>query len=112
MSKKYLFLCKFARNRSPTAARVAGDLALKKHINTSMNYCAYDIHINSDLNIFKVYLNQFSRFFVMEEYIKQGLIDLGIDKTKITCLNIPDIYKRDEPALTSLLEKILQDVLY
>jgi len=43
MTEKYLFLCSMGQNRSPTAARVARDIAKERGLDIEMSYGAVDV---------------------------------------------------------------------
>jgi predicted protein tyrosine phosphatase len=53
------------------------------------------------------HFSQFDRFFVMEPYMADKLVSFGIDKRKVVCLNIEDIYKRHDHELVRILENSL-----
>lgn len=117
---EYLFLCAYGVNRSPTAAFVAQNMARRKGIKTSMSSFGIKPFLE-ELEIcpgeffkdkLRKYLDGFDRIFVMEEYMARGIANVGIDMEKVHCLNIPDNYKRNEPALEGMLEEKLEGLLW
>ena len=101
---RYLFLCAEGRMRSATAVTVARRLAALQGMrivaeNGGILYLRKDSV--PDL------LERFDRFIVMEDYMVTKLVEFGVERGRIVCLNIPDRYGRDDDTLVSLLEKKL-----
>ncbi len=105
---RYLFLCAEGQQRSPTAATVARRLAARQGwrleadsggINYVRPAAVPDLQARYD------------RYIVMEQYMADRLVALGVELTRITVLDIPDHYERGAPDLTQLLEEQLAKVL-
>jgi predicted protein tyrosine phosphatase len=112
----YLFLCAYGVNRSPTAVLVAQNIVRRKGIKAGMSSFGIKPFLE-ELEIcsapffrdkLRKYLIGFDRIFVMEEYMARGIENVGIDMKKVHCLDIPDNYKRNEPALERILEEKLE----
>jgi len=116
---EYLFLCAYGENRSPTGAYIAQNIARRKGLDIRMSYgcikpfldelemCPVEILIDK----LRKHLDSFDRIFVMEEYMAEGIVGVGISRDKINCLDIPDEYKRNEPVLEKLLEEKLRTLI-
>jgi len=116
---EYLFLCAYGQRRSPTAVYVAQNIARRKGIKASMSSFGIKPFLD-ELEIcsapffkdkLRKYLDVFSKIFVMEEYMARGIESFGIDMKKVHCLDIPDNYKRNEPALERILEEKLEELV-
>ncbi len=117
MPQKYLFLCAMGLNRSPTAARVAKDIASERNLDIEMTYGGIDyiindmntnMHLALQIDELRAHFNEFDRIFVMEKYMQEGLEKiLNVSSRKIVCMNIPDEYRRDDPVLTGILQNSL-----
>jgi len=52
------------------------------------------------------------RIFVMEpDMVREMVEEYGQNPAKVVCLDIPDIYERDEPRLVGMLEQKLYEYL-
>lgn len=100
MKKKILFICNQGEHRSRTAERIfskryktnsAGLFALKKE--NKVNKYMLD---GADIIIV---MEEFQRSYIAEHFIEEYL------KKKILVMNIPDIYKYNQPELIRLLRK-------
>lgn len=103
--KKYLFLCAVGQNRSPTAARVAKEIAREKDLELEASYGGYDFLEENKVS--REHFDNYDLIVVMEDYMKKGLIELGIQKKKIRNLEIPDEYNRNDPVLVNILRNSL-----
>ncbi|MBT4135325.1 hypothetical protein HOD75_00715 [archaeon] len=112
--RKYLFMCLVGQNRSPTAARVARDLVDSinadeddaRNLDISMHYNGICLVRKREDKM--DYLAGFERYFVMMEEMRDELVDLGIDRKKIECLYLDDIYGREDKDLVRRLEASLK----
>lgn len=108
--QKYLFLCHAGEKRSPTAARVTRDIADEKELNLDINYAAFvSVEQLGERGIRQV--NSYDRVFVMERNMREYLHRRGINGKKIYCLNIKDIYEREDPVLVGILERKLKRLI-
>jgi predicted protein tyrosine phosphatase len=105
--KKYLFLCSKGENRSPTAARVARDIARERGLDIEMSYGGVDTgRSSSELS---EYVLQYDRIFVMEpRMITERLNRTPVDLRKVFCLYIDDAYNRDDLELVRILNQQLR----
>ena len=106
---KYLFLCSVGKNRSPTAASVARDIAKERGLDIEVFYGGFD-NLPKDISDeqLKENFEQYDLLVVMEDVITRGLVRLGVPKKKIRCLEIPDEYQRDDPVLVNILKRSLE----
>ena len=93
-------------NRSPTASRVAKEIAQQNGLELEADYGGYwPIKKN---NTPKEHFDNYDLIIVMEDYMEKGLKELGIPNSRIRCLYIPDDYYRDDPILIKILKNSLQ----
>jgi predicted protein tyrosine phosphatase len=104
--RHYLFVCAANRNRSPTAAAVFR--ALAAHAGFAVEVDSAGISPFSERPVTKELADRADRIFVMEDYMARELeTQYGQDPAKIICLDIPDVYYRDDPLLIRLLKEAL-----
>ena len=116
---EYLFLCAYGWDRSPTAAFVALEIARRSGLEIRMSYGGIKYFLDelktspvgSLRERLRTHLNDFDRIFVMEDYMAEGIIGVGVSRDKIHCLHIPNEYVRNEPVLKKLLEEKLKDLI-
>lgn len=89
-------------NRSPTAARVAREIAQESNLELEVFYGGY--HIIKENQVPKEHFDNYDLIIVMEDYMEKGLLKLGIEKSKIRTLMIPDEYSRDDLSLVKTLK--------
>jgi len=107
----HLCLCAKGIDRSPTAAEVARKIFLEKGLDIETSSDGFD-DLDKKYENPREYLKKFVRFYVMEEYMRKGLISkYDIPNGDVVCLNIPDDYRRNNPKDKSDLENILETVL-
>lgn len=105
-SPHYLFVCAANRNRSPTAQSVFRALAAD---------AGFDVRVSSaglspfsERPVTKELADSADLIFVMEEYMARELeTGCGQDPAKIVCLDIPDMYLRNDPILVHILKEAL-----
>jgi predicted protein tyrosine phosphatase len=104
--RHYLFVCAANRNRSPTAA--AAFRALAAQAGVAVQVDSAGISPFSEKPVTKELADSADLIFVMEDYMARELqTQYGQDPAKIVCLDIPDIYYRDDPLLVHLLKELL-----
>jgi predicted protein tyrosine phosphatase len=106
--ERYLFICEYGERRSPTAASVAREMIQNSKVD--ITYGAYSSMKRFEERILP-HLQSFSKIFVMEEYMKEGLIGIGVEKEKIFCLDITDDFKRNNPVLINILREKLEGLI-
>lgn len=111
MEKKkqnYLFVCYVNENRSPTAEEVCRRIAQANDLQIDVSSAGISRGANRPLT--KEIAHRADKIFVMEGYMKIALVeDFRQNPAKIICLDIPDIYNRDDPWLVSILEDKLYE---
>ena len=118
--RKVLFVCSGNMNRSPTAEQVFRKL-LSQHgykVFGKDSVVDFDIEVNSagleavegGNQVTREMLERHSEVYVFESWHQEVLIaEYNLPKEKIVCLNIPDIYYKDDPELKALLRSKLLD---
>jgi predicted protein tyrosine phosphatase len=102
----YLFVCAANRNRSPTAEGVFRALAADAGFDVKVSSAGLSPF--SERPVTKELADSANLIFVMEEYMARELeTQYGQDPAKLVCLDIPDIYMRDDPILVHLLKEAL-----
>lgn len=102
----YLFVCAANRNRSPTAAEVLRALAAQAGFTVEVDSAG--ISPFAERPVTKELADRADLIFVMEDYMARELeTRFDQDPAKIVCLDIPDVYYRDDPLLVHLLKEAL-----
>ena len=106
----YLFLCHGGAKRSPTAAAVAREIAKSRGLDIEIEYGSSDaIELNRPNTEYQArILESKTRIAVMELDQVQKLKRMNLTPGKIYCLDIPDIYEKDDPALRKILESKIE----
>ncbi len=103
---RYLFLCAANRNRSPTAERVFRALAAQAGFEVEISSAGLSPY--AERPVTKELADSADLIFVMEPYMARELeTRYGQDPAKIVCLDIPDVFFRDDPLLVRLLKEAL-----
>ncbi len=106
VDRHYLFVCAANRNRSPTAAEVFRALAAQAGLAVEVSSAGLSPY--AERPVTKELADSADLIFVMEDYMARELeSQYGQDPAKIVCLDIPDIYYRDDPLLVHLLKEAL-----
>jgi len=106
----YLFVCYANSNRSPTAEEVCRRIAQENDLDVEASSAGISKGANKPLT--KEMVDQADKIFVMEEYMKLILVqDYKQNLAKVVCLDIPDVYCRDDPWLVGILEDKLYEYL-
>jgi len=105
-SQHCLFVCAANRNRSPTAEGVFRAMAAGTGFDVKVSSAGLSPF--SERAVTKELADSADLIFVMEEYMARELeTQYGQNPAKIVCLDIPDIYLRDDPILVHLLKEAL-----
>lgn len=105
MAKRVLFVCTANMDRSPTA-----EALLKGRAGFEVRSAG--TWINAHRRISLHHIDWADIIFVMEENHKEAIIAIKPEaEKKITVLNIPDIYSRNDPELIELLKTKLKKYL-
>jgi len=119
--RKFLFVCYANQNRSPTAEKVFRELLKKRGYRVSDNIDAKKgrvvLSAGFDTNghgrqISKDLTDKFDEIFVMSRGMSEELTETyKQDPRKIVVLDIPDVYRKDDPELVGLLRLKLSEYL-
>ena len=105
--KHYLFVCHANINRSKTAEQVCRKIAEQYGLEIIVSSAG--MSQASDNPVTKEMADKADIIFVMEDDMKTELErKYKQNPGKIICLDIPDLYERDDPVLI----RILKDALY
>lgn len=104
--QNYLFVCYANSQRSPTAEGVCREIARVNDL--EIDASSSGISKGADRPLTKEMADKADQIFVMQDYMKTRLVqDYEQNPGKIVCLEIPDIYNRDDPILIHILESKL-----
>ena|SRR3989344_4680074 len=119
--RKFLFVCYANQNRSKTGERVFKELLEKKGYKVSDDVGARKGRVvlsagfetnGHGRQLSKELADKFDEIFVMGRWMVDELAEVyGQDSRKVVVLDIPDVYKRDDPELISLLRLKLSEYL-
>jgi predicted protein tyrosine phosphatase len=99
----FLFVCHANAERSPTAEEVCRRIAQDESLGIEASSAG--ISRNATGPQTREIAKEADRIFVMEEEMAAILVeDYGQNPGKIICLDIPDLYKRNDPWLVAMLE--------
>ncbi len=102
----YLFVCRANVDRGPTAEAVCRRIAAENELHIEASSAG--ISKGAIRPVTKAMADLADRIFVMEPDMEREMIrEYGQDPAKIVCLNVPDMYERDEPDLVRMLEQKL-----
>lgn len=102
-----LFVCYANENRSPTAEAVCKRIAAEKGLDIAVSSAG--MYRGSVRFLTREMADKADRIFVMEYEMKARLEkEYGQSPDKVICLDIPDVYNREDPWLV----RILEDKLY
>jgi predicted protein tyrosine phosphatase len=106
----YLFVCHANVDRSPTAEAVCRRIALENGLEIEASSAGMSRRAVRPVT--KEIADLADKVFVMEpDMVREMILEYGQNPAKIVCLDVPDIYERDEPRLVSTLEQKLYDYL-
>jgi predicted protein tyrosine phosphatase len=107
---RFLFVCRANVDWGPTAEEVCRQIAREKELHIEVSSAGISRRANRSLT--KAIADQADTIFVMEPDMAIEMAEgYGQDPGKILCLNIPDIYERDDPRLLAILEDDLYEYL-
>ncbi len=106
----YLFVCRANVDRGPTAEAVCRRIAAENGLPIEAGSAG--IAEGALRPVTKQMADLADRIFVMEPDMERTMIrEYGQDPAKIVCLNVPDLYEREEPDLVKMLEQKLYGYL-
>ncbi len=106
----YLFVCYANMERSPTAEVVCRRIATENGLDIEASSAGISHGAYRPLT--KRMADLADKIFVMEPNMEREMVEkYGQNPAKIVCLNIPDIYERDDPELVWTLEQKLYEHL-
>ena len=106
VGRHYLFVCAAHPNRSPTAAEVFRTLAARAGFAVEVSSAGLSPYAEQPVT--KELADRADLIFVMEDYMARELeTRYGQNPAKTVCLDIPDLYDRDDPLLVYLLKEAL-----
>jgi predicted protein tyrosine phosphatase len=99
----FLFVCHANARRSPTAEEVCNRIAREE--NLSIEASSAGISRDARRPLTREIADEADCIFVMEDEMATILIgDYGQEPGRIVCLDIPDLYERNDPWLVTMLE--------
>ena len=106
----YLFVCYANVDRSPTAEAVCRRIATENGLDLEASSAGTSRGANRPVT--KHLADLADNIFVMERgMVREMILEYGQNPAKIICLDIPDVYERDEPELVRTLEQRLYEYL-
>ena len=106
----YLFVCYANADRSPTAEAVCRKIAADNGLEIEASSAGVSRGANRPVT--KEMADLADKIFVMERGMVMKIVsEYGQNRAKIVCLDIPDIYERNEPKLMRTLEQKLYESL-
>ena len=107
---RYLFVCYANADRSPTAEAVCRKIAADNGLEIEASSAG--VSGGAKRPVTKEMADLADKSFVMErEMVVEMVEEYGQDPAKVVCLNIADIYERNEPELVRMLEQKLHEHL-
>ena len=106
----YLFVCYANVDRSPTAEVVCRRIAAENNLDIEVSSAGTSDGATRPVT--KRMADLADKIFVMEpDMVREMVEEYGQNPAKVVCLDIPDIYERDEPRLVGTLEQKLYEHL-
>jgi predicted protein tyrosine phosphatase len=106
----YLFVCYANVDRSPTAEAVCRRIAAENNLDIEASSAG--MSRGAYRPVTKEMADLADTIFVMEPYMARQMVETyGQNPAKIVCLNIADIYERDDPQLVAIFAHKLYDHL-
>jgi predicted protein tyrosine phosphatase len=100
---RFLFVCHANAQRSPTAEEVCRRIAREENLGVEASSAG--ISRDAKRPVTREMAEEADCIFVMEDEMAATLVeDYGLNPGKIVCLDIPDIYERNDPWLVRILE--------
>lgn len=106
----YLFVCYANVDRSPTAEAVCRRIAAENGLDIEASSAG--MSRGAYRPVTKEIADLADKIFVMEpDMVGEMVEEYGQNPAKVSCMEIPDIYERDEPELVRTLEQKLYEHL-
>jgi predicted protein tyrosine phosphatase len=106
----FLFVCYANAERSPTAEAVCRRVTAENSLDIEASSAG--ISCGAHRPVTRKMAGLADKIFVMEpDMVREMAEGYGQNPAKIVCLDIPDIYERDEPRLVAMLEQKLYEYL-
>jgi predicted protein tyrosine phosphatase len=106
----YLFVCYANMDRSPTAEAVCRRIAAENGLDIEASSAGTSRGANRPVT--KEMADLADKIFVMEPRMATEMVEkYGQNPGKVICLDILDLYERDEPELVRTLEQRLYEYL-
>jgi predicted protein tyrosine phosphatase len=106
----YLFVCYANMERSPTAEAVCRRIAAENGLDIQASSAGTSDGAYRPLT--KRIADLADKIFVMEPHMVREMVEeFGQNPAKIICLDIPDMYERDDPELVRTLEQKLYEYM-
>lgn len=106
--KHYLFVCHANMHRSKTAEDVCKKIVEQNNLGISVSSAGMSRGCANPIS--EELADTADVIFVMEEHMKIELEKIyGQDPGKIVCLDIPDLYERNDPMLVRILRTQLYE---
>ena len=100
----YLFVCYANVDRSPTAEAVCRRIATENGLDLEASSAGTSRGANRPVT--KHLADLADKIFVMEAYMATEMVEgYGQNPAKIVCLDVLDLYKRNDPSLVAMLEE-------
>ena len=100
----YLFVCYANVDRSPTAEAVCRKIVAENGLDIEASSAGMSDEATRPVT--KKIADLADRIFVMEAYMATEMVDgYGQNPAKIVCLDVLDLYKRNDPSLAAMLEE-------
>ncbi len=110
-SRRYLCICAANRQRSPTAEDVLWRMAGERGVDLEVRSAGISVLCENPVT--EAMVREADVIFVMEDYMARELEKRHVlDPGKIVCLDIPDVYDRDEPALVRILREVFDPYVH
>jgi len=106
---KYLFLCAYGIDRSPTAVDVARQIALERGLELEASSRGFKKFWDFPDSYLKSYFDLFDEVFVMDSEMQERVLRTGYSAERVHCLDITDDYVRGDVHLVRELEFKLRD---
>ena len=100
----YLFVCYANVDRSPTAEAVCRSIAAENSLDIEVSSAGTSDGATRPVT--KKMADLADKIFVMEPYMVSEMVEgYGQNPAKVVCLDVLDIYKRNDPGLVAMLEE-------